>query len=156
MSLITYNDKSNYQVSALANEYKVSANDMNEIKVAINNSTTYSTTELVIGTGENGKPVYRKVIPLGTLTNNGTTIVSSGLDSSIVRMSKVYGTAINTNDYETLPLPFVWGDNSNPTTYIGLFFGGTSSNGNVWCRTNKNNANLYNAEAILEYQKTTD
>ena len=36
MALITYNDKSNYQTSSLANEYKVTADDMNEIKSVVN------------------------------------------------------------------------------------------------------------------------
>lgn len=38
LSQITYNDKSNYQSSSLANEYKVSANDMNEIKSVVNSA----------------------------------------------------------------------------------------------------------------------
>lgn len=38
MALITYNDKSNYQTSSLANEYKVTADDMNEIKSVVNNN----------------------------------------------------------------------------------------------------------------------
>ena len=40
LTQITYNDKSNYQSSALANEYKVSANDMNEIKSVVNGACT--------------------------------------------------------------------------------------------------------------------
>lgn len=40
MALITYNDKSDYQSSSLANEYKVSASDMNEIKTVVNNNAT--------------------------------------------------------------------------------------------------------------------
>ena len=163
LTQITYNNKSNYQSSSLANEYKVTASDMNEIKSVVNSacsqidaSTNYSGVEQIVATWINGKPIYRKVIHLGALTNSGTVIVSSGLDSSTIRLIKLYGFAMNTNDYETIPLPFVWGDNSNVSTYIGLFFGGTSSSGNVWCRTNKSNANLYDAYAILEYTKITD
>ena len=40
LSQITYNDKSNYQSSSLANEYKVTANDMNEIKSVVNGAVT--------------------------------------------------------------------------------------------------------------------
>lgn len=163
LTQITYNNKSNYQSSSLANEYKVTASDMNEIKSVVNGACTqidssinYSGVEHVIGSWIDGKPIYRKVIHLGTLTNSGTTIVSSGLDSSIVRMHNVYGIAMKTDDYETIPLPFTWGDNSNVSTYIGLFFAGTSSNGNIWCRSNKSNASSYDAYAILEYTKTTD
>ena len=36
LNKITYDDKTNYQSSALANMYKVSANDMNEIKTVVN------------------------------------------------------------------------------------------------------------------------
>lgn len=40
LTQITYNDKSNYQSSSLANEYKVSASDMNEIKSVVNGACT--------------------------------------------------------------------------------------------------------------------
>lgn len=40
LTQITYNDKSNYQSSSLANEYKVSASDMNEIKGVVNGACT--------------------------------------------------------------------------------------------------------------------
>lgn len=40
MALITYDDKVNYQSSSLANEYKVTAGDMNEIKSVVNNMPT--------------------------------------------------------------------------------------------------------------------
>lgn len=36
LSKITYNNKANYQTSSLADEYKVSASDMNEIKSVVN------------------------------------------------------------------------------------------------------------------------
>ncbi len=78
MALITYSDKSNYQSSSLANEYKVTANDMNMIKNAINNATNYSTTEIVVGT-RNGKPLYRKYLKHTYALGSTTDSFSSGL-----------------------------------------------------------------------------
>lgn len=40
LTQITYNDKTNYQSSSLANEYKVSDSDMNEIKSVVNGACT--------------------------------------------------------------------------------------------------------------------
>lgn len=119
-------------------------------------SNTYSTSEMKIGTWIDGKPIYRKVVHLGTLVNNDTLIVSSGLNSSTTRVVKIYGYAIHTSTFEVLPLPFSWGDYSAVQTYISLFFGGTASSGDIWCRTNRSNASNYDAYAIVEYTKTTD
>ena len=53
MALITYNDKSNYQSSSLANEYKVTADDMNEIKSVVNNNYPVSLYNNSSGTAGN-------------------------------------------------------------------------------------------------------
>ena len=53
MALITYNDKSNYQTSSLANEYKVTADDMNEIKSVVNNNYPVSLYNNSSGTAGN-------------------------------------------------------------------------------------------------------
>lgn len=82
MSKITYANKvainENPEISDIN---KVTDSDMNEIKAIVNNNddelitintkltnaNTYSTTETVIGTWINNKPIYRKVVDLGFL-----------------------------------------------------------------------------------------
>ena len=76
LTKINYNDKDNYQVSALANEYKVTASDMNEIKTVVNDvvdTTTYDTSEIAIGTWIDGRTIYRQVFT-GTLQNTDVTL----------------------------------------------------------------------------------
>lgn len=111
LTQITYNDKSNYQSSSLANEYKISASDMNEIKSVVNgactqvdNSTGYSTTETAIGTYINGETLYRKVIDIGALPNASSTSIATGLNNVTIR--KIYGIAVHSNG-TTIPLPYV-------------------------------------------------
>lgn len=63
MALITYADKQAMGTQpSIPDVNKVMDSDMNEIKTAINNSTTYSTTETVVGTWVDNKPLYRLVI----------------------------------------------------------------------------------------------
>lgn len=121
----------------------------------VNEKFSYSTEEKVVGEWIDGKPIYRKVVPLETLPNQNTIQVSSGLDSSIVRIVNIYGIATDKTNYETFPIPFSWGSGTEIQNYCTLFFGGTQSSGNVWFRTNRNMSN-YEGYAILEYTKTTD
>ena len=159
MSKITYADKVALNINPdISDTNKCNASDMNEIKQVVNknaNINEYLTTEQVIGKWINGKPIYRKVVPLGTLPNQNTIQVSSGLDGNIVRMVHIYGVAMNKTDYQTFPIPFSWGSNTALENYCGLFFSGTANSGNVWFRTNRDMSN-YEGYAILEYTKTTD
>lgn len=159
MRKITYEDKVAVNVNPdIPDINKVNADDMNEIKSVVNenaNINEYSTTEQVIGKWINGKPIYRKVVPLGTLPNQDTIQVSSGLDSNIVRIVHIYGVVTDKTNYEAFPIPFSWGSNTEIQNFCGIFFGGTGSSGNVWFRTNRNMSN-YEGYAILEYTKTTD
>lgn len=159
MSRITYANKVALNSNAgIPAQNKVNDTDMNEIKSVVNenaNINEYLTTEQVIGKWIDGKPIYRKLVPLGTLPNQDTIQVSSGLDSNIVRIVHIYGTVTSKIDYETFPIPFSWGSTTVVENFCGLFFGGTGSSGNVWFRTNRNMSD-YTGYAILEYTKTTD
>lgn len=76
LNKITYDDKSNYQTSSLANIYKVTASDMNEIKTVVNDlvdTTTYDTSEIAIGTWIDGRTIYRRVFT-GTLQSTDVTL----------------------------------------------------------------------------------
>ena len=104
MALITYEDKvvlnENAEIPA---KNKVTANDMNEIKnvvnsneTALNNLSEYSTTETVIGTWINQKPIYKKAIYINSLPNNTTGSYQTGITDmeSLINMYGMYqGTA---------------------------------------------------------------
>lgn len=77
LSKITYNNKANYQTSSLADEYKVSANDMNEIKNVVNdlvdevesvNSSLISTNTTATGVISTSTPqtIYSTTLNAGT------------------------------------------------------------------------------------------
>lgn len=80
MSKITYTNKVALNENAdIPNVNKVTDDDMNEIKAVVNNNddivtnaTTYSTTETVVGTWMNNKPIYRKVYILSAIAGNNS------------------------------------------------------------------------------------
>ena len=75
LNKITYDDKNNYQTSSLADIYKVTADDMNEIKTVVNDvvdSTTYDASEIPAGTWIDDKTIYKT-----TFTGNLPTIIDS-------------------------------------------------------------------------------
>lgn len=84
MALITFEDKVSLNPQpSVADKNKVKDSDMNMIKNAVNNSTTYSTTEKVVGEFM-GNPLYRKVIT-GTFTSATESIANiiTGYDKVI-------------------------------------------------------------------------
>lgn len=71
MALITYANKQSMGTQpSIPDDNKVMDSDLNQIKTAINDSTTYSTTEKVVGEWIDGKPLYSKTF---TFTDNHTT-----------------------------------------------------------------------------------
>lgn len=151
LTQITYNDKSNYQSSSLANEYKVSASDMNEIKSVVNdvctqvdNSIGYSTTETAIGTYTNGETLYRKVIDTGALPNASSTSIATGLNNVTIR--KIYGIAVHTNG-TAIPLPYVA---ISTTNMISIAY--TSTN-YISIDTSSTDRSGYYGKIYLEYTK---
>lgn len=86
MALITYADKQAMGTQPSIPEInKVTDSNMNEIKSVVNEnanileeSNTYSTTEKVVGTWIDGKPIYRKVYSIsGTMAQNAWTTLTS-------------------------------------------------------------------------------
>lgn len=77
LTQITYNDKTDYQSSSLANEYKVSASDMNEIKGVVNGVCTQvdKTNTIVVDTKTTATGVISTATPqtiYSTTLNKGT------------------------------------------------------------------------------------
>ena len=129
---------------------KVTDNDMNEIKAVVNNNddivtnaTTYSTTETVVGTWIDGKPIYRKVITITAFSTSGIT-VNTGI-TNINEIVNVKGTFYRSelSKYYSLDNIYIneWSINK--------------TNGEITIATT-NQYVTFTGYIILEYTKTTD
>lgn len=155
LTQITYNDKSNYQVSALANEYKISGSDMNEIKSVVNdtctqvdNSIGYSTTETAIGTWIDGKTIYRKVVDTGALPNATVKNVAHNI-SNLDFVTSLRIVAYNSTYKYFTEVPMV--DKTNVTYQVSLYLTLT----NIVINAGDNKSGYNKSYAIIEYTKTS-
>ena len=105
--------------------------------------TTYSSSEQVIGTWTNGKPVYRRVYT-GTTGTSGATVVSS---SSIGIVVNVGGNLVSAAGYK---IPFNFYNSSSSYASIAV------DNANQIDIYHSSNFNSSSYTAIVEYTKTTD
>lgn len=148
MSLITWADKSaigTQPTIPLVN--KITDSDMNEIKTAINNSTNYSDTEIVVGTYLD-KPLYRKVINFGVLPNASQKFVSHNI-TNIGIMKNLTGVAFRSSDSTYYPLPY-----SSPTLANNIQLNANATS--IYITTGINRSNLGTCYVIVEYTKSTD
>ena len=106
--------------------------------------STYSTNEMVVGKWINGKPLYRKVVDLGNLTNNSSKTVSTGLYYSEDVITSLKGYAKNQSNPGFITLPM-----------RDILFQITQSAGDLFINTSENYSN-WKGWAIIEYYKTTD
>lgn len=104
MQTISYTDKSALNQNLdIADINKCNAADMNEIKSVVNanasettqlltNLGSYSTTEVNTGkTWIDNKPIYRKVINVGSLPNNSSKTVATGIIQTDIRIVSLTG-----------------------------------------------------------------
>jgi len=106
----------------------------------------YSTTEQVIGTWIDNKPIYRKVIDCGSLPNTSNKDVSHNIQNLGITI-KCNGMAIRTSDSRALTIP-----DSTPSAEVVCGV----TNTNVYITTNNDRSSFNNSFLILEYTKTTD
>lgn len=122
-----------------------------KINDSFKENNTYSTEEQVIGTWIDGKPIYRKVISIGSLPNNGSVSISTDITNieQMTDMKMIWRDTedkawINQNRIDSLSVMVrYYYRYSNNTIWI-------SAIGADWSRRTSN------AYAILEYTKTTD
>lgn len=107
----------------------------------------YSTTEQVVGTWIDGKPIYRKTVDCGALPNNSNT-TTSHLITNIERVVKIECIAERTSDKVALVLPFV------NTSQVVAFVSTTTSD--VVIVTNSNLSSYDKTYTTMYYTKTTD
>ena len=113
----------------------------------------YSTSEQVVGTWVNGKPVYELTISLGTLNYATSNLVDCAAVATMDRLVDAHGTAYNANFNQWVVIPHVHLDIGiygialtilKNTNQIRL----TVGNSNSWTLTN--------AYLTMRYTKTTD
>lgn len=110
--------------------------------------TEYSTTEYETGKWIDGKTVYKKVINVGALANNGTTTTAHGI-STIETLINAFG--ITTNATPTrLNVPFVSDlTSSSAAGNISM----TITNTNVVIKSYNDKSGFTQTYVVLEYTK---
>ena len=107
----------------------------------------YDTSEKVIGTWYNGKPIYRKV--LTPTVNAGSNTLAHGI-SDLDECISIRGMCKYNNTSDTLPMPYV---STNINYMITL---GNVNASNYLIETGIGFSSIQNAKVIIEYTKTTD
>jgi hypothetical protein len=105
----------------------------------------YSTTETKIGTWTDGKPLYRKVYPVGALKNNGSTVLNL---SSEIRV-KAFDVYCSNGQYN-FKLPVVG------TNYVAMFYRVGTNINLIEIQTTSDRTAYTDNYAIVYYTKTTD
>lgn len=160
LTKITYDNKVSLNPQpSVANVNKCTDSDLNEIKSVVNatidqvdtntenieNNSTYSTSEIQIGTWVDGKPLYRQVFNITNPSSSNTDYVSVS-SLNISNLVHLYG--FYKNSTGTFGIPF----HDSDTNYSVLF---VSSGNNIRGRFGTP-SNITEAKVVLEYTKTTD
>lgn len=107
----------------------------------------YSTTEKIIGTWIDGKPIYRKVLNIGTPSDK-RTYPTHGI-SNLENVIKLYGFCYTDGTArQTIPMTY--------TNWEIFAYDTTDTIFTLNFSTNQWNANPTNVHIIFEYTKTTD
>ena len=113
----------------------------------------YSTTEQVVGTWIDGKPLYRKVINMGTLPSQNQTKNVAHNINNLEFIIKLEGVAKNPTSGFYQKLPIVTDVVSNNTSQIVQFY---ANNTNISYYASVDRSAYTESYAIIEYTKTTD
>lgn len=121
-------------------------NELNTNINSLDDRDNYSTTEQVIGTWIDGKPIYRKVIECGALPDTSNKDVAHNIQNFGETIS-CRGMAVRTSDERALTIP-----DSTPSAEIVC----GATNTNVYITTHNDRSSFDDSFLILEYTKTTD
>ena len=125
-------------------QYTKTTDSANSFKHADENN--YSTTEHIVGTWIDGKPVYQKTIDFGTLPNSTVKSVSHGI-SNMNKFIKISGVWFDANNGWDIN----WSSHSTIAHQINAKV--TKSNISI---TTASNYSAYSAYITIQYTKTTD
>lgn len=111
MAKITYDDKVALNVNQnIADENKVNAADMNEIKTVVNSNdfedVTTDGAATKCGYKIDGHDVYVKRVNFGALPNNTSKTVASGIDFASHTLVKLEGIAKYSANNVAFPIPY--------------------------------------------------
>ena len=112
--------------------------------ISMGSDTDYSTTEKIVGTWVNGKPVYQKTIDVGALPNNKTKSVRHGI-SNLKMCVDVHG--VFTDGTTTMTIPFPSASGSIVTASV------SATEVSI---TTTSNRTAYSGYVYITYTKTTD
>ena len=135
-------DEINNNIDSISQTVNENYEEQQEIKERIDEITTYSSDEKIIGTSTNGKPLYRKVIS----GNLGSTNVPHGISNAIFK--EPHGSYTSGNN--TFPIPSV--RPNYPEYNIGCYVSPTEIFFDKGTGLGQSNT----FEITLEYTKTTD
>lgn len=147
---VTYLDE---QYDVLNNAYDIVHNNSNNSLAganAVKAMTTYSTSETIIGTWIDGKPIYRKVVDFGALPNASSKTVSANIPNldKIIKMDAMRHRA---SDNGSSSLPSLTFNITNLNLSVSIF----SAEDDITIVTFSDRSNE-TATVIIEYTKTTD
>ena len=151
MAQISYTDKVALNINADIPDYnKVTAEDMNEIKSVVNENydevvplKNYSTTEKVVGTWIDDKPIYRKILTNVTISlTNDAQDIPHGIS--------------NFSDLVDLKIKAKYGSTTYDLLSSGYIVKVTGTNIIISKMTQGINLNSYVMTIIIEYTKTTN
>lgn len=137
----------NKKISASEIAFKDINNSVFTLDQYLINIGTYSTNEQVIGTWIDGKPIYRKVFNVGTITEQ-KTYITHGI-ANLGKLVNLYGFC-NRSDNVQQPIP------NNYTNWEIFLYDVSSIEITIKFSDNQWNRNPYNIVLIVEYTKTTD
>ena len=87
--------------------------------VDIGSDTDYSTTEKIVGTWIDGKPIWQKTVDCGALPNNTTKSIAHGI-SNLDYVIDCRGYSLNPTSNARLPIPYVSTSSSSKGISIAL------------------------------------
>ena len=141
----TANGKADTNASNIA----TNTSDISELETKVSNACDYSTTEKVVGSWIDGKPIYRKVINFGALPNTTTKSINHNI-SNLGVVINIGGFISNTTDVDFYSIPLQYkGSDSNFNTECFV----TATQVRMSANTDRSH---YNAYVILDYTKSTD
>ena len=145
MALITYADKQAMgSQPTIPDVNKINDTDMNEIKTAINNRSTYTSSETVIGV-YNNKPLYRNILTYTNITSGSSSKDITSLNIDEMRHVEVKATHGTNTDFGNY-----YGGSSD---YFRMFYRDLSGTQTLQIRIASSES--FNLEVTLEYTKTS-
>ena len=123
--------------------------NLEQLKTSIENNHTYSKEETKIGTWIDGKPIYRKVISIGSLPSKGTVKINHNISNikNVINSSMIW--------YDTSDTAW-WQNRRWDSTSIDISYNVNSNT--IWINGTGVNWNTRTKDTyvIVEYTKSTD